>query len=209
MNILAVGAHFDDIEIGCGASLKKLKDQGHQIYMFVGTTSGFVSATSYARLRSDSDALFEGEHTARLIGAELICGDFETFSLDYARGLNTLITQIVEKHHIDMVFTHWDRDAHHDHWSLAMAVYHGAKHVRRVLAYRSSWYEAGDSFSPNFYIDVSDYWEFKKQLLSCFKSEFARVGEKWISFCESDATLNGLKNDCRYAEGFQCVRWLQ
>ena len=208
MNILAVGAHFDDIELGCGASLRRLKDEGHNIFLFVGTTSGFVSASTYDTMRSCDDARSEGTDAAAMLGAELICGDFETFSLDYSRRLNTIITQLTEKYKIDMVFSHWSGDPHHDHRCLAQAVMHGAKHVKRVLAYRSSCYDSDTPFCPNFYIDISDYWEFKLRLLKCFRSEFSRVGDKWLLFCETTAKQNGLKNDCDFAEGFVCIRWL-
>ncbi len=208
MNILAVGAHFDDIELGCGATLKKLADQGHKLYCYVGTTSGFASASTYENVRSGNKAEQEGRRAAELLGAQLECGDFSTFNLDYAHKLNTVIRQLVEKNRIDWVFTHRNRDPHHDHWGLNMAVFHGAKQVKKVLAYQSSWYDADRCFSPNFYVDISDYWEFKMQLLRCFSSEYTRVGEKWRQFCETTSSLYGLKNDCRYAEGFECIRWL-
>ena len=35
MNILAVGAHWDDIELGCGLTLKKLNKKGHKIFSAV------------------------------------------------------------------------------------------------------------------------------------------------------------------------------
>ena len=35
MNILAIGAHWDDIELGCGLTLKALKDKGHNIFSSV------------------------------------------------------------------------------------------------------------------------------------------------------------------------------
>jgi len=35
MNILAVGAHWDDIELGCGLTLKRLADNGHKIFSVV------------------------------------------------------------------------------------------------------------------------------------------------------------------------------
>lgn len=208
MNILAVGAHFDDIELGCGATLKKLSDQGHNIYYFVGTTSGFASASTYKLLRSNDLAESEGRNAAELVGAHLECGGFPTFDLDFEHKLNTVLTQLVEKYKIDWVFTHRNNDPHHDHWGLSMSVFHGAKHVKRVLAYQSSWYDTDTNFEPNFYVDVTDYWEFKKQLLQCFKSEYARVGNKWNRFCECTSSLYGLKNDCEYAEGFECIRWL-
>lgn len=208
MNILAIGAHFDDVELGCGASLKKLHDAGHSIYIYVGTTSGFVSASTRDTVRMDDTALQEGQKTARMLGATLITGDRPTFALNYTPEINTTITKLVERFKIDLVFVHWLGDPHHDHWGLAMGTYHGAKHVPRVLAYQSSWYEGLQKFSPDFYIDVSDYMPFKRELLKTFESEYRRVGEQWDIFCESAARINGLKSGCAYAEGFQCVRWL-
>lgn len=208
MNILAMGAHFDDVELGCGASLKRLRDEGHTLYIFVGTNSGFVSASSFQPLRSGEQARAEGQLAADALGAELICGGFSTFDLDYAHKLNTQVTQIIEQNHIDWVFTHWTGDPHHDHWGLSHATLHGAKHVKRVLAYASNWYEGETGFTPDFFIDVTDQWEFKMELLRSFKSEFERVGEKWVCFCASTSALYGLKNGCRYAEGFRCIRWL-
>lgn len=84
MNILAMGAHFDDVELGCGASLKKLRDEGHTLYIFVGTSSGFVSASSFQPLRSGEQARAEGQLAADALGAELICGDFSTFEIGRA-----------------------------------------------------------------------------------------------------------------------------
>lgn len=208
MNILAVGAHFDDIELGCGATLKKLADQGHNIIYFVGTTSGFSSASTYELVRSNNEAEMEGRRAAEMIGAHVECGCFATFDLDFEHKLNTIITQLVEKYAIDWIFTHQNNDPHHDHWGLNMAVFHGARHVKRVLAYQSNWYDTKECFKPNFYVDITDYWEFKKQLLKCFKSEYSRVGMEWDRFCEATSSLYGLKNNCKYAEGFECVRWL-
>ena len=94
MNILAVGAHFDDIELGCGATLKKMAEQGHIIYYFVGTTSGFTSAKTYAVVRSKTAAQSEGKKAAEMMGAILICGEASTFHLNYDSDLDTIITQL-------------------------------------------------------------------------------------------------------------------
>lgn len=40
MNILAIGAHPDDIEIGCGGTLIKYADRGHKVYSLVMTGGG-------------------------------------------------------------------------------------------------------------------------------------------------------------------------
>ena len=41
MNILAIGAHFDDVELGCGGALARHAVQGDNVYVYVATVSGF------------------------------------------------------------------------------------------------------------------------------------------------------------------------
>ena len=41
MNILAIGAHWDDIELGCSLTLKKLKEKGHEIFTVVVCSSQY------------------------------------------------------------------------------------------------------------------------------------------------------------------------
>ena len=41
VNILAIGAHWDDIELGCGLTLKKLKEKGHNIFSVVVCSSQY------------------------------------------------------------------------------------------------------------------------------------------------------------------------
>ena len=43
MNILAIGAHFDDIELGCGGSLARHAFRGDNVYVYVPTVSGFLN----------------------------------------------------------------------------------------------------------------------------------------------------------------------
>ena len=45
-NILAVGAHFDDIELGCGGSLAKHSIDGDKVFAYVATVSGFTNHQS-------------------------------------------------------------------------------------------------------------------------------------------------------------------
>ena len=40
MNILAIGAHPDDIELGCGGTLIKASKEGHKIYLYTLTRGG-------------------------------------------------------------------------------------------------------------------------------------------------------------------------
>jgi LmbE family N-acetylglucosaminyl deacetylase len=55
MNILALGAHSDDIELGCGGSLARYASLGHNIYLYVATKSGYSDSEGNL-IRSDNQS---------------------------------------------------------------------------------------------------------------------------------------------------------
>ena len=46
VNILAIGAHPDDIEFGCGGTLVKYSQKGHRIFLLSMTEGGFGAQTA-------------------------------------------------------------------------------------------------------------------------------------------------------------------
>ena len=141
MNILAIGAHFDDIELGCGGALAKHVSQGDKVYAYVATLSGFTNPESKV-VRSNEMAMSEGERAMQVLGVELICGGFETLAVEFNEELNQQIVRIVEQKEIDKVYTHWVGDIHHDHQAVAKASLHSCRHVPNMLVYRSNWYHS-------------------------------------------------------------------
>ena len=66
MNILAIGAHWDDIELGCGLTLKKLKEKGHNIFSVVVCSSQYGKDENEGM--KESEALECGLKSFELIG---------------------------------------------------------------------------------------------------------------------------------------------
>ena len=194
MNVLAIGAHFDDIELGCSGSLKKHVEKGDKVILYVATSSGFFSP-DHVRVRSDEIAMEEGMTAAELIGAELMCGCFETLHLEFEDELNAQLVSIIEKEKIDLIYTHHKDDVHHDHAALAKASFHAGRHVPRILAYHSNWYQSDMRFSPDFYVDITDTWETKEAVIKAHKSEYERVGNAWIDYFRSEERRVG--KECR------------
>ena len=81
--------------------------------------------------------------------------------------------------------------------------------MRRVLLYRSNWYESGTRFKPRFYLDISSTLEKKIRLIRLHKSEFSRTRGDWEKFVRAEASLAGLKAGCDYAERFEALKWLE
>ena len=76
MNILAIGAHPDDIETSCGGTLAKFASQGHKVFTATATNGNVGSATlpmdEIAAIRKE-----EARKAAACIGAEYICLDYD------------------------------------------------------------------------------------------------------------------------------------
>lgn len=207
MKILAVGAHFDDVELGCGGALAKHHALGDTVFIYVSTISGYSDYKSNT-VRGMENALLEGKKAAEILGAKLITGSFQTCRLEFQEELNIEILKIIEQENIDIMYTHWCADVHHDHHALAMASLHSGRHVKRILLYRSNWYHSFVDFRGNFYVDITDTWEKKEGAIKAHASEYHRVGDKWLSFFRNEAENAGQKIGCRLAEVFEVVKWI-
>jgi LmbE family N-acetylglucosaminyl deacetylase len=208
MNILAIGAHFDDVELGCGGALAKHVALNDSVYVYVATVSGF-SNHSAEMIRSNEIALIEAKNAMSILGVtELICGDFKTLEVEFIDTLNVQILRIVEKYKIDKVYMHWTGDIHHDHQAVAKASLHSCRHVRNVLMYRSNWYHSTQDFRGNYYVDISDYWQTKERAIRAHVSEIDRTGKKWINFFKNEAENAGQKIGVNMAEVFEVVKIL-
>jgi LmbE family N-acetylglucosaminyl deacetylase len=209
MNVLAIGAHFDDVELGCGGALAKHVKEGDIVYVFVATMSGFSSPDKES-VRANETALSEGQAAMKALGVkELICGEFKTFEVEFVEALNVQIVKIVTDRKIDRIYTHWAHDIHHDHKAVAQASLHSGRHVPCMLMYRSNWYHSTLEFRGNFYIDVTALWDVKEAAIRCHASEMGRTGKKWLSFFQNEAENAGQRIGVRYAEVFEVVKWLE
>lgn len=209
MNVLAIGAHFDDVEVGCGGALACHAARGDSVHVFVATKSGYQDAGGQT-VRTDESALSESQTAMDILGIDdLIRGSFDTFKVEFSEALNVEILRVLEANRIDTVYAHWPGDSHHDHQAVGRSAIHCCRRVPRVLLYRSNWYESADSFQGNFYVDISGVWDRKKKAVEAHASEMARTGGSWLAYFENEARNAGTRIGVAYAEVFQVVKWLE
>lgn len=208
MKVLAIGAHFDDVELGCGGSIAKHVDNGDQVYVYVVTQSGFSNQNNH-KIRANNLAYKEAQDAQKILGIkELICGKFKTLEVEFEDLLNIEILKIIQKHNIDLVYTHWIGDIHHDHQSVSRASLHSCRHVKKMLMYRSNWYHSTVDFRGNFYIDITNYWHKKEKSILAYKTENKRTGGAWINFFKNEAENAGQRIGVPLAEVFEVVKYL-
>jgi LmbE family N-acetylglucosaminyl deacetylase len=161
MNILAIGAHPDDIELGCGGVLLKAVKQGHKIWMYT-LTRGEASGDPSRRALEQIEA-------AKFIQASTLWIDiFEDTKLTCNYELIRHIESAIKHSCADIVYTHPMGDTHHDHRAVAQATLEAARFVSNILSY-----EFADTrdFKPHIYYDISDVIDNKIELLSIFSSQ--------------------------------------
>ncbi|MGY8814406.1 MAG: PIG-L deacetylase family protein [Gammaproteobacteria bacterium] len=209
MRILAIGAHYDDVELGCGGALAKHVDSGDEVYVYVATVSGYMNPNKET-VRSSKIALRESKDAMKILGIkEMICGKFDTLKVEFVEELNVDILKIIEEKKIEKVYTHWLGDIHHDHHAVAKASLHSCRHVPRMLMYRSNWYQSTTEFRGSFYVDITNYWDIKEKAIKAHVSELDRTYSKWIDFFKNEAENAGQRIGTQYAEVFEVVKWLE
>jgi LmbE family N-acetylglucosaminyl deacetylase len=208
LKILAIGAHFDDVEIGCGGTLAKHVAMGDEVIALVVTNSYYTSNDGKI-IRERDIALQEGLAAAKIIGfKEFICADMTTLELSFNNQLVRMINNVVDDYEIEMIYTHWDRDVHQDHQAIGLATLAAGRKVNRLLMYRSNLYASSQEFHSNFYVDISDYLDTKMTSIAAHQSEVAKFGPGWTNFWLNEARNNGQRMGVEYAEAFQLVKYL-
>lgn len=209
MNVLAVGAHHDDIELGCGGTLARLAREGHRTYGLTLTNS----ETHYEFRgihRTSAVAEREAERAAEVLGLTLVAlpgfGQGNG-SLGYDVELMRRIERFIDEQRIALVFSHWSQDLNTDHEAAAKLTRVAARRVPSVLMYRSNWYPAEQAFHGSFYVDISETVEQKRRSLACFESEIANRGHDWIESFFAAHRHAGQAIGKRYAEVFQPLRY--
>ncbi len=165
MNILALGAHPDDIELGCGGLLLKASKQGHNVFMYI-LTRGAAAGDPMQRTTEQKEA-------ARIIGARASWIDnFEDTKLTLSVDLINHIEQVIRMTRPDIIYTHPQGDTHHDHRAVAAATYEAARFVPNILSYEMP---VTKDFKPQVYCDISDVIDEKIDLLNAFVSQSEKM----------------------------------
>jgi LmbE family N-acetylglucosaminyl deacetylase len=202
MNVLAIGAHPDDIEYGCGGTLLKLvKQQKAKIYFFV-ATHGEFGGEADVRIK-------EQEKAAELLGVkEIYWGGFMDTKLVVGKELIGRIEEAIQECDPDIIFVNYPDDEHQDHRYLAESAIVAARYSRKVLFYEDYTCK---NYEPHMFVDIGDELDDKMKLLKMHKSQVERDYPTSLDMVESVkavANFRGFQAKVKYAEGFSALRYL-
>ncbi len=207
MNVIAIGAHADDLELGMGGTIAKHTNAGDDVYIILVTHSGYESYNGTV-VRETEVALSEARNGAEILGVEKFkCLGYETKCVKYEADLIEDLNRIIDEHEADIVYTHWDGDLNQDHSAIAKATLVAARNIPRVLMYRSNWHKSVKPFDGNFYVDISNHLKDKIDSIRAHKSECQKNGDKWVDFFKYQSRGLGIEIGVEYAELFKIIKW--
>jgi len=199
VNVLAIGAHPDDIELGCGGVLLKAARQGHNVQMY-SLTRGSASGDPIMRTN-------ELMSSAKFIGAKnLWVDDFEDTKLTVSHELISHIEHFINKANPDIIFTHSSGDVHHDHRAIALSTLEAGRFVSNILAYEIPLTK---HFNPQVYFDISDVISKKVDLINIFWSQQSKLYLKANAIsglAEYRALQSRLNGSSKYVEAFEVIK---
>ena len=163
MKILAIGAHPDDIELGCGGTLIRHIGRGDDVTLLV-VTDGLLGPGSTQQRREEQD------QAVQVMGAQrLLWGDLPDCRVDNHRlELVHLIEDAERLYSIDRIYTHFVLDSHQDHEAVAKSTFGAARHCSQVLQYGAP---SAYSFNPTLFVDIAENLEAKVAAVSCHASQ--------------------------------------
>lgn len=225
-SVVAVGAHPDDVEGGCGGTLLKMAAAGKRITM-VSVTNGDKGSfdkpdIDYQEVTRIREA--ESRAAAAIIGAEYVCLNAEDQFLFDSKEIRIALADVLRHVAADLVLASPPVDYQADH-TLAGDIALEACHLAALPQLRSSYpalpydpvmyyYDStlALDFQPTFYVDITDVMERKISLYGVHPSQSA-ASESEHGWTLEEATrtknhLRGLQSGVKYAEGFApCLRW--
>ena len=205
--ILAVGAHPDDVELGCSGSLLRFMAQGAEVDIVVARND---NAPRPSVRRSREQMQQEYKASEKILGIKFKMLD-NPISEDgrpiLERDSHTVqqMDEHVQSKDYDLVITHSPGDHHQDHQNTfhivnsALRRYQGEFWLMEGGPYSNK----NQQFRPNVFVDISEYIDKKLELIGCYQSYFSDI---LLHNIKGLAAYRGQMLNTNYAEAFEC-KW--
>ena len=199
-SVLAIGAHPDDIELGCGGTLVKHVAAGDRVAMLI-VTKGEVGPGDTER------RIAEQRRACAVMGVDtLVWGDLPDCQVSlHELSLVHLIEEAIRDTGADVVYTHNINDSHQDHRAVALNTMGAARQVSNVLSYDAP---SSLNFAPHLYVDISDTIDKKVDALLCHASQVEASEMVSSDKVRNSAGYRGHEARVMQAEAFMAARYV-
>lgn len=196
MRVLAIGAHPDDIEYGCGGTLLKLSlTSENKIFLLI-MTKGEKGGSPRIRWSEQSQV-------AKKLGAKFFWGGFSDTKIPLKHQTIQVIEKFIQKIKPEVIFVHHPDDTHQDHKNVSLATITATRYLKNVLFFEVP---TTINFQPaTVFVDITDILPAKLELLKLHQSQVYATRIAGLSILEAaqaTAIFRGFQYRVKYAEGF-------
>ncbi len=220
MKILAIGAHPDDVEFLCAGTLAKYARHGDEISIMV-ATNGNVGSPTLSREEIASIRHEEAQASADILGAKLIWIGIDDEFVFSTRETRMQFIEGIRQADPDVMFVHSPTDYHPDHRAAGQIAIDCRipvtvplietlhTHMSQVPDVYMMDTVGGLSFEPERFVDVSDTFTIKSEMLSRHKSQAEWLkhiyGMEYVEFMSKLSQQRGQSIGVAHAEAFRRV----
>ena len=194
--VLAVGAHPDDVEIGCGGILARHVAAGDQVALLT-LTGGEQGGEALTRAA-------ESRRAAEILGVRLFHTDLVDTSVSEGSDTITTIKRVIEEVQPTTVYTHSVRDVHQDHRNVHHATLVAARGIPQVYCYQSP--STTIDFHPTRFVTIDGFLERKLEAIEAYASQVAIRDYLDPELLRSTARYWSRFSGSRYVEALEIVR---
>lgn len=227
VDILAIGAHPDDVELGCGGTIAKMISEGKTVAI-IDLTKGELGTRGTDETRKE-----EAADAAKILGISARENlEMKDGFLQNSEEYQMRIVKMIRKYQPEIVLANATDDRHPDHAKAAKLVsdacfLSGLKKIETALDGKNQefWrpkhvfhFIQWKEIEPDFVIDISDFMEKKIEACMAYKTQFYNPESKepvtpiaTKDFLESltyRAQNLGRLSGCSYAEGFTAEKMI-
>ncbi len=159
--VVAIGAHPDDVEIGCGGILLRHRAHGDRVTVLT-LTGGEHGGVA-------SERVLEAQRAARILDVELVLGALEDAKVPEGRETISLIEETVRATQPTIVYTHSLQDGHQDHRSVHRATVVACRGVPSLYCYQAP--SSDIDFRPTKFIEMGAFLDRKVEAIGAYASQ--------------------------------------
>jgi len=161
--VLAIGAHPDDVEIGCGGTLVRHSALGDSVNVLT-VTGGEHGGVVAERAR-------ESQRAAALMQARLFLAELADTRVDVSDGGVVIgaIERVIAETRPTIVYTHSSHDVHQDHRNVHEATRVAARSVPHVYCYQAPSTDV--NFHPTRFVGIDDWIDRKIEVIGAYSSQ--------------------------------------
>lgn len=197
--VLCLGAHSDDIEIGCGGTILRLLEENpaaEVCWVVLG-----ASGTRKTEAVESANLFLAGAKTKEVVTREFRDGYFPNLWAE----IKDFFEELKRKRQPDLILTHYRGDLHQDHRLVSDLTWNTFRN-HLILEYEIVKYD-GDLGAPNLFVHLTESIARKKlqTIVGCFNSQRDKSWFTEDTF-SSILRLRGVESNApeKYAEGFYC-----